>query len=135
MITKKPFYPQRVRKINGSFAFIEHKFLRNGFWEALSHHELLLYLFLVLVSDRKGLSYYAYDRICTILRISVDEYIVARNALIKKDLIAFDGHLFQVLSLPNAPMAYSSKPIREKKEMEQKDPATIQQIIEGALLK
>lgn len=69
------------------------------------------------------------------VRISVDEYIVARNALIKKDLIAFDGHLFQVLSLPNAPMAYSSKPIREKKEMEQKDPATIQQIIEGALLK
>ena len=32
MISKKPLYPQRVRKINGSFAFIEHRFLRKGFW-------------------------------------------------------------------------------------------------------
>lgn len=132
MITKKPLHPQRVRKINGSFAFIEHKFLRNGFWEALSHHELLLYLFLVLVSDRKGLSYYAYDKICTLLRISVDEYIIARNALMGKDLIAFDGHLFQVLSLPDGSMNLSPKPIRKNEEMKQKDPAVIRQIIKKA---
>ncbi|MEE9420700.1 MAG: hypothetical protein V3W43_14560 [Desulfatiglandaceae bacterium] len=57
MIAKKPLYLQRVRKINGSFAFIEHRFLQSGFWEALSHHELLLYIFLILVADRQGLSY------------------------------------------------------------------------------
>ena len=133
MITKKPLYPQRVRKIKGSFAFIEHRFLRHGFWEDLSHHELLLYIFLVLVADRKGLSYYSYDKICTLLRISVDEYIIARNALIESDLIAFDGYLFQVLSLPDEPMVASSKPIRAKEEMQQKDPATIHQIIKKSL--
>ncbi len=47
----------------------------------------------------------------------MDEYIFARNALIGKDLIAFDGHLFQVLSLPDTPMVSSSKPIRDKEEM------------------
>ena len=63
-------------------------FLRNGFFATLTHHELLLYVFLILVADRNGLSYYNYDKICILLRISVDEYIFARDALIEKDLIA-----------------------------------------------
>jgi hypothetical protein len=109
--------------------------LRNGFWETLSHHELLLYIFLILVSDRNGLSYYKYDNICTLLKISVDAYIVARNALIEKDLIAFDGHLFQVLSLPDTPVVSSSKPIRNAEEMQQRDPATVRRIIHEALSK
>lgn len=100
-IEKKPIKPDRIRKIQGSFAFIEHKFLRHGFWTSLEHRELLLYLFLVLVSDQKGLSYYGHDRICTLLRIPRDHFIAARDSLIQKDLIAFDGTLFQVLSLPS----------------------------------
>ncbi|WP_320041795.1 hypothetical protein [uncultured Desulfobacter sp.] len=99
-IAKNPIDSHRIRKITGSFAFIEHRFLRNGFWESLDHHQLLLYLFLIIVADRNGLSYYSYDRICTLLRICVEDYILARNALIDKDLLAFDGNLFQVLSLP-----------------------------------
>lgn len=95
-----PLCPERVRKISGSFAFFEHRFLHDGFWADLDHYQLLLYLFLVMVADRFGLSYYSYDKICTLLRLSVDEYIAARNALIQKDLLAFDGRLFQVLSLP-----------------------------------
>jgi hypothetical protein len=59
-----------------------------------------VYLFLVLASDRFGLSFYSYDRICSLLQITVDQYIEARNLLIEKDLIAFDGTLFQVLELP-----------------------------------
>jgi hypothetical protein len=99
-IEKKPIMPDRIRKITGSFAFIEHAFLRRGFWGTLGQHELLLYLFLVLVSDRQGISYYSYDRICSHLRINLEEYISARDLLIDKNLIAFDGTLFQVLSLP-----------------------------------
>jgi hypothetical protein len=99
-IEKKPIVSERIRGIKGSFAFIEHRFLRNGFWAILSHHEILLYLFLILVADRQGLSYYSYDKICTILRISLEQYCSARNSLVEKDLIAFDGTLFQVLSLP-----------------------------------
>ena len=100
-IEKRPIKPDRIRKIEGGFAFIEHKFLRCGFWTSLEHQELLLYLFLVLVSDRQGLSYYGHDRICTLLGITLDHFIVARDNLIQKDLIAFDGTLFQVLSLPS----------------------------------
>ena len=133
MIERRPLCPLRVRKINGSFAFIEHRFLREGYFESLTQDELLLYLFLVLVSDRKGLSFYGYDKICTLLRFSVDEYLLARNVLIEKDLIAFDGHLFQVLSLPEKPKPTLSNPMEMEEEMSQKDPATIHQIILNSL--
>ncbi len=129
MIKKHPINPQRARRIAGSFAFIEHRFLRNGFFTTLTHHELLLYLFLVLVADRNGLSYYSYDKICTLLRISVDEYIFARDALIEKDLIAFDGYLFQVLSLPEKPSIGSCKPLTSRKDMEKHDSATVGQLV------
>lgn len=132
MIEKTPLCPNRVRKITGSFAFVEHRFLRDGFWATLTHHELLLYLFLVLVGDRAGLSYYSFDKICTILRISTDQYLIARNGLIQKELIAFDGHLFQVLSLPERPARETSKPLKTKQDLEEGDPATIDQIIRNA---
>ncbi len=36
MIEKQPLCPDRRRKITGSFAFIEHRFLRDGFWSSTS---------------------------------------------------------------------------------------------------
>ena len=129
MIEKRPLFSDRIRKIDGSFAFIEHRFLRDGFFENLTHHELLLYLFLVLVGDRRGLSYYSYDKICILLRVSLDEYILARDSLIKKNLIAFDGHLYQVLSLPHRPVREASKSLRTEEDISRWDPATVRQTI------
>ena len=128
MITKTPLDRDRVRKIAGSFAFVEHRFLRSGFFSVLTHHELLLYVFLVLVADRNGLSYYSYDKICILLKITLDDYIIARDGLIDKDLIAFNGHLFQVLSLPKQP-PQDLAPLKNSDDMQAHDPATIEQII------
>lgn len=133
MIEKQPLDPERVRKITGSFAFIEHRFLRDGFWSGLGQHECLLYVFLVLVADRHGLSYYGYDKICTLLRFTLDDYVIARNSLIEKDLIAFDGHLFQVLSLPIQPAQATTRSLRTPDAMQQDDPATIRQLIRQSL--
>ncbi len=33
------------------------------------------YIFLVLVADRQGMSYYSYDKICSLICVSLDEYI------------------------------------------------------------
>jgi len=112
---KKILVQDRVRKINGGFSFIPIRFLTGGFLESLPKNELLLYLFLVIVSDRNGLSYYSYDRICTILEMDIEDYIEARNSLIKKDLIAFDGTVFQVLELPE------KAPVRTVKRREAYD--------------
>jgi hypothetical protein len=126
---KKILVPERVRKIGSSFAFIEHRFLRDGFFADLNHLELLLYFFLVLVSDRCGLSYYSFDKICSLLGLDIDAYIDARNVLIDKDLIAFDGTIFQVLSLPEKPQDRNPVILESREDMERSDPATIRQIL------
>ena len=103
MIKKRILDPDRVRRIQGGFSFIPHRFLTDGFLASLDQPEILLYLFLVLASDRNGLSFYSYDAICTLLQITMDDYIEARDGLIKKNLVVFDGTLFQVLDLPEKP--------------------------------
>jgi hypothetical protein len=100
MIKKHILNTQRIRSIDGGFAFIPHRFLTDGFVAALDPLQLLLYFFLVIAGDRNGLSFYSYDSICNLLQMSLDQYLQARDSLIEKDLIAFDGTLFQVLDLP-----------------------------------
>jgi hypothetical protein len=100
MIKKKVLVPQRVRKTGKSFCFIPHKFLTDGFLQSLSMHELAVYLFLVLASDKNGISYWAEKTIQSVLGLKEKDYIFARSCLIHKDLIDYNGVLFQVLSLP-----------------------------------
>lgn len=116
MIKKKILVAERVRGVDGGFSFIPHRFLSGGFFGSLNPHELLLYFFLVLSGDRNGLSFYSYDKICTLLQISLDQYIKARDGLIEKDLIAFDGTVFQVLSLPRQAIRKPFARVRRRPE-------------------
>ena len=109
MIKKRVIDKKRIRRIDGGFSFIPHRFLTDGFVSALASGELLLYFFLVLAGDKNGLSFYSYDTICNLLRMPLEKYLQARDALIKCDLIAFDGTIFQVLELPDATPASRSR--------------------------
>lgn len=124
--------PNRRRSITSGFAFIPHSFLLDGYLSSLSKDETVLYLFLVLASDKDGLSFYSYQKICSILRMDLDRYINARNALIQKDLIAFDGCLFQVLTLPNEQTINNQTNQKHLLEKEN-DPATVQQMCRQSL--
>jgi len=104
MIKKKVLDTNRIRHIEGGFSFIPHRFLTDGFLDTLSQKELLLYLFLIMVSDRNGVSFYSYDAICSLLKLSAHDYMEAEDGLIEKGLIAFDGTIFQVLDLPSKPV-------------------------------
>jgi hypothetical protein len=132
-IKKKVLVTDRVRQINGSFSFIPHTFVSKGFLCSLSQHELLVYFILVLVGDRYGLSYYSQDRLCTMLKTTFDDFIQARNGLINKSLIAFDGFMFQVLSLPEYPVKIMSKPLTTEQDFLNNDPLTIRQYMEQQL--
>jgi len=103
MIRKKVLSPERTRSTGKSFCFISHRFLTDGFLQSLSLNELALYVFLVLASDKNGISFYGDKTIQSILGLKEDDYVFARSCLIHKDLIMHNGTLFQVLSLPLKP--------------------------------
>jgi hypothetical protein len=100
MSKKRPIHPDRIRTIAGSFSWIEHHFVGGGFLRALSRDELLLYYFLVTVGDKNGVSFYSYDTICELLKMELDTYITARDCLIRRQMVAFENGVFQVLPLP-----------------------------------
>ena len=131
--SRSPVRPDRIRRIERGFAAVPNRFLQDGFFASLNDTERSLYFFLVLAGDRNGVSFYTYERICSILESTVDHYIAARNGLIHKDLIAFDGTRFQVLSLPANPVYQAQQPLTDDEDFHRHDPATVRQIIQRSL--
>lgn len=132
-VHRSPIRPDRIRRTERGFAAIPNLFLHGGFLASLTHLERSLYLFLVLAGDRNGVSFYAYDRICSTLQMTPDEYVTARNDLIDRDLVAFDGTRFQVMSLPPTPITLRQARVVARQDFEDHDPATIRAIIEDSL--
>ncbi len=118
MVVKRLLCPDRVRRIEGSFGWIDHRFITGGFLRDLSTLEILLYLFLVAVSDRNGLSFYHDDRIASLLKIDLSALGQAREGLILRSLIAYEAPLYQVLSLPPRPMILPSRDERSQREQQ-----------------
>lgn len=131
-MSRPPIRPDRVRCIKASFAAIPNRFLHAGFFVSLDHLERSLYLFFVLAGDRNGVSFYSYDKICSTLQVSPDDYVAARNALIDRDLVAFDGARFQVLSLPPRPVASPRSALATRDDFERDDPATIRRLVRAS---
>jgi len=99
--------PQRRRRITGGFSWIDHRLIRDGHLEKLTRNEIALYLFLVLVGNRDGVSFYRLEKICTYLdHMEWADFHEARDRLISLGLIAFrpfshhnPNGFYQVLSL------------------------------------
>ena len=94
----------RIRCVDGSFGFIPHRFLSDGFFAALNHDELILYFFWVLASDRFGMSFYGDKAIVKHTGIEPDALSEIRDGLVSKSLIAFTPPFIQVLQLPAGPV-------------------------------
>ena len=97
----QPPQPDRRRQIRGSFSWIDHRFLREGFDQGLTRLEKLLYFVLVAVSNQDGVSFYSDARLAELLDIRFPhELDGARKELVMRDLIAYEGRIYQVLDLP-----------------------------------
>jgi hypothetical protein len=84
--------PQWIRKIEKSFAWIDHRLLRNGYLAVMTHHDQVLYQFLALAADRHGVSFYRIEKICQLLELDFKQFQVARDRLIDLGLIVFEPY-------------------------------------------
>lgn len=104
MIKKEPIEPDRIRKINGPFGWIPREFITNGYIRGFTKEELLLYFFLSVIGDSKGLSFYGDKSICEFLKIDPDALKRVRQGLEEKSYIRYQKPLYQVLPLPRINM-------------------------------
>ena len=94
--------------------------MRNGFMETMTHQDITLYLFLILVADKNGVSFYRKEKICQAISLDFSQFEIAKDRLIDMKLIAFEGYsvlspngYYQVLPIENKAPDYS-KQITEK---------------------
>ncbi|EKD26218.1 MAG: hypothetical protein ACD_79C01303G0003 [uncultured bacterium] len=100
---KKIICPERLRQIPAQWSWVDQRLIRLEGLSQCDYKAWALYLFLITVSDRNGLSYYSDHTTIQWLGMSGEELIFAKKALLEADLIACKGGLYQVLSLPRIP--------------------------------
>ena len=83
-----------------SYSIIDHQILHGRYLHRLSHEAMALYLFLVVVGDRQGRSFYADRSITEILRLSGPRLHQAREELIQEGLISYRRPYWEVKNLP-----------------------------------
>jgi len=78
---------------------VDHELLHQGFFRHLSVEALALYLFLIVVSDQDGRSYYAERNLIDILRLPPEKYSRALMELTTFGLVDYRRPYFWVKNL------------------------------------
>jgi hypothetical protein len=85
-----------------SYSIVDHQLLHGGYFHQLSHEALVLYLFLVVVGDPEGRSFYADVTLETILRFLPHQLDQARSELIQSGLIDYRSPYWWVNTIPES---------------------------------
>jgi hypothetical protein len=88
-----------IRRVPEQFSWVDHRLVRERYIDSLSNSAAALYLFLVTVSDARGMSYYGDASMQKRLGMNEGALDKAREALVEQRLIAFRKPLYQVLAL------------------------------------
>ena len=91
--------PDRIRKVPASFSWVDRRFTREGYLRNLCHEAILLYFFLIIVGDNRGLSFYGEINICKQLKLNNQNLQKGRLQLISQGLIAYQSPMYQVLAI------------------------------------
>jgi hypothetical protein len=100
MIQKRVLDPERLRRLPKSFGWVDQRLLSEGYLGELSPEATKLYLFLALVSDREGLSFYSDRSVMDRLGLSGSQLETARHELVRHRLVIWSVPLYQLLIVP-----------------------------------
>ena len=89
----------RLREIPNRFSWVDHRLIHDQHLQQCSPNALALYLVLVTVGDRHGISYYSDRKLCEQLPLDRQELRSARSELRHNGLISWEKPIYQVLSL------------------------------------
>ena len=114
--------PKSIRRIQQSFAWIDHRLIRGSYLQVMTHEDLALYVFLILAADCNGVSFYRKEKICDIVSLSFNEFEIARDRLMDMKLIAFEPYsvitpngFYQVLPIQSPAPNYAQSVFRNAK--------------------
>ena len=111
-VVKRVLCRERLRKVPPQFSWVDQRLVRDRLLGRLSAQALALYLFLVIVADAEGLSYYSDGAVTRLVPLDADALARARQELVAAHLIAYQKPLYQVLSLDAPALPRQSEPRR-----------------------
>ena len=101
---------------------MDHRLIREGYLQVMTHEDLALYVFLVLAADCNGVSFYRKEKICDIVSLSFNEFEIARDRLMDMNLIAFEPYsvitpngFYQVLPIQAPAPNYAQSVLQKTK--------------------
>lgn len=107
MNSKKLICPERRRRIPEGFGWVDHRLVRDEHFRHCEHGELALYLFLITVGDRDGVSWYSDRSLSSQLNCDPMELSNYRRELKTAGLIGYHRPYYQVLDLN--PVSYDTE--------------------------
>jgi hypothetical protein len=96
---KIPFVRDRIRRISTGFGWVDHRLVQEHYVERCSHGALALYLFLVVVSDGEGVSWWSDRSLSSRLGMDLDRLRQVRAELESANLVAYEHPVWQLLEL------------------------------------
>lgn len=97
-----------IRRIQQSFAWIDHRLIRNGYLQVMTHEDLALYVCLLLAADCNGVSFYSKEKICDILSLDVlnEDDLYENLDWLCENQATIENRLFKQMFPDKAPTLY-----------------------------
>lgn len=89
----------RVRRPSHGFGWVDHRIVSGGYLVPMEQAEVVVYLLLCVVADRRGISYYNPATLARLTKCSVERVRDALASLAARELIAVCDRFVQVVDL------------------------------------